>query len=79
MTAVKLITFTSFAVYLYKIKRKNCFEMSIVTLLIIKIVTIVIGPVIQFLFATQYIKTCIVVPGLVKKAEHILDKHQTTI
>ena len=73
------MAFIAFAVYLYKIKRKSCFDITIVTLLMLKTVVIFLGPIVHFLFATQYVKTCLVVPSLVKKAEQILQKHRGAI
>ena len=79
LLAVKLVAVIAFAVYLHRINRKSCFDISIVTLLIVKTLVLFLGPVVHLLFATQYVKTCLVVPRLRKKAELILQKHRGTI
>ena len=77
-----LIALIKFSVYLCRIKRKKRFEVTIVVLMLLKSMILlvpILGPVVHFLYATQYIKTCIVVPSLVKKARLILERHQTSI
>ena len=37
------------------------------------------GPITHCIYASQYTKTCVLIPGLAKRARLLMDKHQSTI
>ena len=99
-----LVLFFIFASFLYKIKRRERFEMTILIFNSLKYANWTIyalfsdkidgnrslqiisqilfdstGPISHWAYASQYMQTCILIPGLVYKAQLLMERHRDVI
>ena len=47
--------------------------------IIVNAVMYTVGPICHWIYASQYIKTCFLTQGIVKKAVLLLERHRTVI